>query len=144
MTKTTTIPTPPDPAPSDVFAHFADLPDPRKRSQDCDHLLLDIVSSAILAVICGADEVTALETFGQARHEWVQTFLALPHGIPSHGTFGRALARLSPRAFERCFRSWVVRVAQLTDGAVVAINDKTLRRSHVRAHGQGPLALVSA
>jgi hypothetical protein len=54
------------------------------------------------------------------------------------------LARLSPHAFERCFRRWVTSIAQLTAGAVVAIDGKTLRRSHVRGQGQGPLALVSA
>jgi predicted transposase YbfD/YdcC len=120
------------------------LPDPRKRPHECDHLLIDIISIAILAVICGADEITALETFGHARQEWLQTFLALPHGIPSHDTFGRVLARLSPREFERCFRRWVASVAQLTAGEVVALDGKRLRRSHARAQGQEPLQLVSA
>ena len=77
-------------------------------------------------------EVTALATFGQAREEWLRTFLALPHGIPSHDTFGRVLARLNPREFERCFRTWV------------ALDGKTLRRSHARADGQAALTLVSA
>ncbi|MBS1811305.1 MAG: ISAs1 family transposase [Acidobacteria bacterium] len=144
MTTLTPIPPALGAAPSGRFAHFADLRDPRKRPHECDHLLFDIISIAILAVICGADEVTALETFGQARQEWLQTFLALPHGIPSHDTFGRVLARLSPRDFERCFRRWVASVAQLTDDEVVALDGKTLRRAHARAQGQGPLALVSA
>lgn len=144
MTKTITLPPTPGTAPSGLFAHFADLPDPRKRPHECDHLLIDIISIAILAVICGADEITALETFGHARQEWLQTFLALPHGIPSHDTFGRVLARLSPREFERCFRRWVASVAQLTAGEVVALDGKRLRRSHARAQGQEPLQLVSA
>jgi predicted transposase YbfD/YdcC len=144
MTTTPPVSSVPGAAPSDLFAHFADLPDPRKRPHECDHLLFDIISIAILAVICGADDVTAMATFGQARQEWLKTFLALPHGIPSHDTFGRVLARLQPRAFERCFRRWVASVAQLTDGEVVAIDGKTARRSHARAQGQGPLALVSA
>ena len=142
---TTTVPAATETAlPLSLLAHFADLPDPRRRPQACDHLFLDIISIAILAVICGADEVTALATFGQAREEWLRTFLALPHGIPSHDTFGRVLARLNPREFERCFRTWVARVAQLTAGAVVALDGKTLRRSHARADGQAALTLVSA
>lgn len=144
MTTTIAVLPPPGPLPSDLFAHFADLPDPRKRPHECDHLLFDIITIAILAVICGANEVTAIETFGRARQEWLATFLVLPHGIPSHDTFGRVLARLSPHEFERCFRSWVAAVAQLTDGEVVAIDGKTVRRSHARAVGQGALALVSA
>ena len=97
----------------------------------------------MLAVICWADDVTAMATFGQAREEWLRTFLALPHGIPSHDTFGRVLARLHPREFERCFRSWVTRVAQLAEGEV-AIEGKTLRGSHARRDGQAALARVSA
>lgn len=137
------LPTPAAP-PSSLLAHFADLPDPRRRPNECDHLLLDIITIAILAVICGADEVTAIATFGQAREEWLRTFLALPHGIPSHDTFGRVLARLNPREFERCFRAWIARIAQLTAGAVVALDGKTVRRSHAKGQGRGALELVSA
>jgi DDE_Tnp_1-associated len=76
MTTMTTLPPAPGAAPSGLFAHFADLPDPRKRPHECDDLLLDIISIAILAVICGADEVTALETFGHARQETTRHSLA--------------------------------------------------------------------
>lgn len=130
--------------PLSLLAHFAVLPDPRRRPDDGDHLLLDIISLAILAVICGADEVTAIATFGPAREEWLRTFLALPHGIPSHDTFGRVLARLKPAAFEACFRQWVASVVQLTAGEVVALDGKVLRRSHARGEGRAALTLVSA
>jgi len=53
------------------------------------HKLIDIVAIAILAVIGGADSWEAIETFGQSKQEWLEQFLDLPNGIPSHDTFAR-------------------------------------------------------
>jgi predicted transposase YbfD/YdcC len=131
------------PPPASMLAHFAALDDPRV-SPATRHQLLDIVAIALCAVICGADTWVEVEAFGQAKRDWLETFLALPHGIPSHDTFGRVFAALDPDQFEAGFRSWVVAVAQLSAGAVVAIDGKTLRRSHDAAQGKGALVLVSA
>lgn len=123
--------------------HFASLPDPRiERTKR--HRLLDIVTIAVCAVICGADTWVDVESFGRAKQSWLRTFLALPHGIPSHDTFGRVFARLDPRRFEACFLNWVRAVAAHTCGGIVAIDGKTLRRSHDRRAGQGALQMVSA
>jgi predicted transposase YbfD/YdcC len=130
--------------PLSLLAHFSDLPDPRRRLDECEHSLIDIVAIAILAVICGANDFNAIATFGQARAAWLRSFLALPNGIPSHDTFRRVLMRLQPREFERCFRAWVGSVAQLTAGAVVAIDGKTPRRSQARRQGRAAIELVSA
>jgi predicted transposase YbfD/YdcC len=130
-------------APVGLLTHFADLRDPR-READCDHKLIDMVSIAILAVICGANDISALAEFGQAKEEWLRTFLELPHGIPSHDTFGRVLARLKPSEFERCFLNWVRTVAELTEGEVVAIDGKQARRSHARSRERAAITLVSA
>ena len=42
----------------------------------------------IAIAICGADSWVHVELFGKSELEWFQTFLELPHGIPSHDTFG--------------------------------------------------------
>src|SRR6185369_2844859 len=70
--------------------------------------------------------------------------LALPNGIPSHDTFGRVFAALDPQQFEQCFLGWVRAVVTHTQGEVVALDGKTLRRSHDRGAGQAALHLVSA
>ena len=67
---------------------FTDLTDPRVSGR-CDHLLVDILAISILGVLCGADDWPDIETFGTKRREWLQTFLQLPNGIPSHDTFRR-------------------------------------------------------
>jgi predicted transposase YbfD/YdcC len=123
--------------------HFAALPDPRI-DRTKRHQLLDIVTIAICAVLCGADSWVDVELFGQAKLEWLRTFLALPNGIPSHDTFGRVFAALDPQQFEQCFLGWVRAVMTHTAGEVVALDGKTLRRSHDRGAGQAALHLVSA
>ena len=45
---------------------FAGLRDPRVQAS-CERLLFDIVSISILAMACGADDWTDLETFGNKR-----------------------------------------------------------------------------
>jgi hypothetical protein len=47
-----------------------------------------------------------MELFGKSKRAWLQTFLALPNGVPSHDTFGRLFACLNPQRFQECFLSW--------------------------------------
>ena len=62
---------------------------------------------AVCGSICGADNWVAIAEFGRAKTDWLKTFLALPNGIPSHDTFGRVFARISPWHFQDCFTAWV-------------------------------------
>jgi predicted transposase YbfD/YdcC len=131
------------PAGRSIRDHFATLPDPRV-DRTKRHQLLDIVTIALCAVICGADSWVDVELFGQAKWAWLRTFLALPNGIPSHDTFGRVFARLDPERFQACFLGWVRAIVAHTAGEVVAVDGKTLRRSHDRRAGKAALELVSA
>jgi len=86
--------------------HFANLNDPRiERSKK--HLLKDMIAIAILAIISGADGWVAIEAYGNAKYEWLKSFLELPNGIPSHDTFSRVFARIEPQHFQEGFLSWV-------------------------------------
>ena len=123
--------------------HFADLDDPRIDRTKL-HLLLDIVIIAICAVICGADTWVEIEEFGKAKINWLHTFLELPNGIPSHDTFGRVFARLDPDQFRLCFANWVQTICQVTNGEVVALDGKALRRSHDHRLGKDAIYMVGA
>jgi predicted transposase YbfD/YdcC len=132
-----------NPSPGSIVKHFSNLTDPRDPNL-IDHNLIDMVVIALCAVICGADGWVAVEAFGIAKQEWLSTFLALPNGIPSHDTFGRVFGILDPDEFRQCFLEWVKGVAALTDGEVVAIDGKQLRRSHDRRLGKQAIHMVSA
>ncbi len=126
-----------------LATHFSALSDPRTGNA-LQHQLLDILVIAVCGVICGADSWVEIEQWGQAQQPWLETFLDLPNGIPSHDTFGRVFARLDPAQFRQCFLNWVSAVSTLTKGQVVAIDGKKLRRSHYRRLGKAAIWMVSA
>ncbi len=126
-----------------ILEHFADLKDPRV-DRTKHHLLLDILGLAICAVIAGADGWEDIEDFGKAKHAWLKTFLRLPHGIPSHDTISRVFRMLKPEKFQECFLSWTDSLHETLGLKRIALDGKTLRRSHDRASAKKALHLVSA
>jgi predicted transposase YbfD/YdcC len=128
--------------PSSLLEHFSLLSDPRMEGKR-RHKLEDIVTIAVTAMLCGADEWTAMEEFGRAKEAWLRQFLELPNGIPSHDTFGRVFALLDTEAFQSCFVAWTRSLVGDIEG-VIAIDGKTLRRSHERGAGRGAIHMVSA
>ena len=74
----------------------------------------------------------------------MEEYVELPHGIPSHDTFGRVFAQIDSKAFQESFLSWVKVVNLKMPGQIISIDGKTLRRSHHRVKGKEALHLVSA
>ncbi len=126
-----------------LIEHFAKLKDPRI-DRTKHHNLIDIVVIAICAVIGGADSWADVELFGKSKKEWFSKLLDLPNGIPSHDTFGRVFARLDAEQFENCFIDWVRAVSDVVEGQIVAIDGKTIRRSHDRFIGKSAIHMVNA
>jgi len=123
--------------------HFASLEDPRVDRTKL-HPLLSIITIAICAVIAGADTWDEIAEFGQSKADWFKSFLALPHGIPSHDTFNRVFAALDPSQFQTCFVNWMQAVAGVVPAQVIALDGKTVRRSHDRTAGKKAIHMVSA
>jgi predicted transposase YbfD/YdcC len=126
-----------------LIISFQDLPDPRVEGR-CDHKLIDIIVMAVCAVIAGAESWVDVANFGEAKQEWLSRFLELPGGIPSHDTFGRFFAALDAEALQTAFMRWVEGVFRVSKGQVVAIDGKTVRRSHDRTLGKDAIHLVNA
>jgi predicted transposase YbfD/YdcC len=126
-----------------ICEYFAELDDPRHEMNRV-HKLIDILTIAICAIVCGADDWVTVALFGQAKAHWFARFLALPSGIPAHDTFWRVFRLLDSEQFEHCFVRWIHAISDLTQGQVVAIDGKQLRRSHDRAADQAAIHLVSA
>jgi len=125
-----------------IQEHFANLTDPRRRK--VTYPLVNIVTIAICAVICGADDFVAIAKSGRAKQEWLSRFLDLKDGIPSHDRFNAILAAIKPAEFEACLLSWITALHEITDGQLVAIDGKTLRRSFDAASGKSAIHMVSA
>ena len=122
---------------------FRALPDPRRKNHNTKlHAFLDIVMIAILAVICGADNWEDIEQFGKDKEPWLQSFLSLENGIPSHDTFARVFSIIKPDTFNLLFTEWVEAMGGHVPHEVIAIDGKSVRRSYMK--GNRPLHIVSA
>lgn len=126
-----------------ILQHFAEIDDPRINRQK-KHELSNIFFIALCAVICGADNWVAIEEFGKAKESWFTRVLDLKNGIPSHDTFGDVFAAIDTDHFSQCFSRWVADLAVLTEGDVIAIDGKCLRRSIDSASKKAAIHMVSA
>jgi len=134
----------PSPAPASILTYFRDLPDPRRQTRNRKHHLIDILVIALCGTIAGCTSAVEIAAYGRSKRAWLKTFLQLPNGIPSHDTFSRVLQLLDPRRFHDCFVRWVQALHELTQGEVVPIDGKTLRRSFDSAGDLPALHLISA
>lgn len=123
--------------------HFSLVEDPRTGNRK-EHALLDVIGLTVVAVLCGADDFTAIEAFGKARLEWLRQIIPLTNGVPSHDTLGRCFALMNAEQVSEGFTSWVNTLVQRMDGEIVAIDGKCLRGSHEVADNKYAIHLVSA
>ncbi len=132
----------------EVLGHFKQLEDPRSTVNRL-HPLASVIVIAIMAVLAGANGPTAIAKWANMKSETLLAVLDLPNGIPQKDVFRRVLATLKPDAFQACFTMWLTALraaaAKITgvERPTLAIDGKTLRRSHDRRRGLGALHSVS-
>jgi predicted transposase YbfD/YdcC len=132
----------------EVVGYFDELEDPRS-TVNLKHPLVSVVVIAMMAVLAGAGGPTAIAKWAAIKEEFLLKVLKLPYGIPRKDVFRRVLALLQPGAFQTCFASWLTslraKAADVSDvdKPVLAIDGKTLRRSHNRNKDLGALHSVS-
>lgn len=122
---------------------FSLIIDPRRDHPTTLHTLYDLLVLTLLATLCGASNWVEIQQWSEAHEDWLRTFLAMPHGVPSHDTFGRVFSLLEPEALQAAFLNFNQTLADHIEG-VVCLDGKTVRRSLDSAHGRGPIHLVSA
>lgn len=128
--------------PLPLLRHFDKLQDPRIDRHKL-HSLQAILVIALCAVVAGAEDFQQIALFGHKRLAWLQRFVDLPHGVPSHDTFERLFARLDPVVFGQCFTEWMTAWhAQLT-GKHLAIDGKAVCDSACPSRGLRCLHLVN-
>jgi hypothetical protein len=106
--------------------------------------LINVVVIAICAVISGADDFVAIANYGRNKKTWFEKFLDLSAGIPSHDRFNAIFSVIKPAEFEKCLLSWITDLHAITDGQVIAIDGKTLRRSLDKAHSKSAIHMIIA
>lgn len=125
-----------------IHEHFADLTDPRRRK--VIYPLINIVTIALCAVMCGADDFVSIALWARTKKKWLAKFMDLSAGIPSHDRFNAVLAAIKPAEFQQCLLSWITALHEISDGQLVAVDGKTLRRSFDAASGKSAIHMVSA
>jgi len=125
-----------------IADHFAELTDPRRREPT--YPLLNIVTMALCAVICGCDDFVSIADWANMKKDWLAKFLDLRAGVPSHDRFNAIFASLKPAEFEQCLLSWVTSLQELSAGQIIAIDGKTLRGSYDQASRKSAIHMVSA
>jgi predicted transposase YbfD/YdcC len=132
----------------EVVPHFEKLEDPRS-TVNRQHPLVSVVVIALLAVLAGAGGPTAIARWAALKEEFLLEVLDLPNGLPRKDVFRRVLMTLKPAAFQTCFGGWLqsLRTEAAAESGVeqpvLAVDGKTLRRSHDRDKGLGTLHSVS-
>jgi predicted transposase YbfD/YdcC len=123
----------------DTPAEFADP----SRGNVQRHELLDTLTIALVASICGAESCVDFAKFAEDRETLLREFLSLKNGLPSHDAFSRVFRLLDPAGFARTFEAFLDDLGAAGDG-VLAIDGKMLRRSFDRAAARSALHVVTA
>ena len=132
----------------EIVVHFQELEDPRSTINQ-RHPLASVVVIALLAVLAGAGGPTAIARWAAMKEEFLVRVLDLPNGMPRKDVFRRVLLALKPAAFQACFANWLqslraeAAAATGVEQPILAVDGKTLRRSHDRDKGLGALHSVS-
>jgi len=125
-----------------IKSHFEMLTDPRRKEPT--YPLINIITIALCATICGADDFVAMAAWANEKRTWLGKFLDLSAGIPSHDRFNAIFRQLKPDEFEQCLLNWITALHQVSEGQIVAVDGKTLRRSYDKASSKSAIHMVSA
>ena len=126
-----------------LLEHLSVIRDPRI-DRNKKHDLSEMLFVAVCAAISGAEGWSDIVEFAEAKEDWLRRFVRLDNGIPVDDTFARVLSRIAPQALQACLMKWTQALCERSAGEVIAIDGKTVRRSHDRRHNRGPLHLVRA
>ena len=125
-----------------LLDQLGNVADPRRG--EAVYPLVNILFMMICGVIAGADDFVAIARFANTKKEWFAKFLDMSSGIPSHDRFNAILNAIKPDEFAAILLAWITELHKVTNGQVIAIDGKTLRRSFDKATGKAAIHMVSA
>lgn len=116
-----------------LFDCFLSIRDPRVGGR-VQHALINIITITLCALISGCDTWKSIELFAHERRRWLNQFIDLSSGIPTHYTIARVFSLIDPNEFQKCLTLWVADICDLIACDVISIDGKTQRGS---SHVQG-------
>lgn len=124
---------------------FAKMTDPRRTNKGNHRYSLDEIFFLVnSAVISGCEGWETIHEFGVSKLNWLRCYYPYNNGIPSHDVLNNVFAKLDTKSFNQCFADWVNSISKLTDGEVVAIDGKTIRKSNNKNTSKSAFHIVSA
>ena len=79
------------------------------------HLMSDIIMICFLAILARCDGWDEIAMFAVSKEEWLNKFLELPNGIPSHDTIQRVISLLNPETlYSSCITFLIEKIDSLT------------------------------
>lgn len=122
----------------DSFGNIKDF----RQEWKVKHPLIEILYIAVIATIANANTWIEIGTFAEIKKDWLKRYLLLENGVPSHDTFQRVFENIDSKAFNKAFINWTNKLSEHTQGRIVAIDGKTVRRSFDGENN--PIHLVNA
>jgi predicted transposase YbfD/YdcC len=127
------------------MAIFGQMKDPRRRTKgNFKHELVEVVFLVISAVVSGCNDWETISVFGESQLEWLRKYYPYKNGLPSHDTINRLFSAMDSKVFGRYFIKWTQEICTLSDGDIVAIDGKSVRRSYDKNSGRSAIHIVSA
>lgn len=83
-----------------------DMVTDNRQKKKVRHKMSDIIALVFFATLSNADEWVSIEIFGNEHEEFLQEYLELPGGIPSHDTIQRVIGMVSPEFLEGFKHRW--------------------------------------
>ena len=122
-----------------LVSRLEEFPDPRVQGR-VSHQLGEVLLCALFATMCDCDDYTAMATFAQTQLTWLQRYIPLANGAPSHDVFRNVLMALRPEALRQVLTDWVGSI----EGRQVCIDGKVSRGAKDPATGRSRLHLLRA
>ena len=106
--------------------------------------LLDIIFLVVSATVSSCNDWESIDIFGQSQLEWLRKYYPFKNGIPSHANINRVFSSLDPKVFGHYFIEWTQQICKLSQGDLVAIDRKTIRKSYDKKNKKSAIHIVSA
>lgn len=145
MTSNDAHATPPEDQTYPIIQYLQEISDPRAQSFRFRHPLISTIFIVLVTGLCGANDWVAVESMALGMQDWIAQFVPLPHGIPSHDTFGRIFSLLCPKEFNNFLIKWSSLLREKLDNKeIVNFDGKTMCGTAEKALGLKGLHILNA